>query len=329
MKILTIGVGVIGTTYSWQLQKAGFDLTHLVRKNRINEYREHGIKIHCLDLRKSRGVRYEELYRPHFVDDFDTNDDYEYILVAVNSNQLAVLLPELDLKSGRATIVFLQNMRIGDDELIDTHLDKSRYAIAYPFKAGGGRTGTIIKTVISGMPLSNTVIGERDGQVTEKVKNIHRLFKKANMNPKIIPNIIPYIRTHYVWASCLVAAYMKAGSYDRFRSNDFIKESYLAMREGWKICTEQGIDPRKVAPTKYYYLPFFLLIPLSRWVYNRKGMREMLEGHVKHARDEMRDMYFTLLSMGKKYGIKMPVYEGYREHVLDYFGKMINPVADP
>jgi ketopantoate reductase len=322
MKILTIGAGVIGTTYSWQLQRAGFDITHLVRSRTLATYREQGIQIRCLDLRKASGVEYEEIYRPGFVDDFSPADRYDYILVSVNSNQLAGLLPELRLKAGSATIVFLQNMRIGDDEMIDSHLDTSQYVIAYPFKAGGGRTGNTIDTVIFGLKLTNTVIGEKDGQVTERVKALHSMLKKADMNPTIIHNIIPYVRTHYIWAACSVAAYIKAGTYDRFTESDSIRESYLAMREGWEICVRQGIDPRKVAPTKYYYLPFFLLVPFTRWLYNKKGMREMFEGHVKHSPEEMRDMYDTVLAQGKKYGITMPVYEGYQKYVSEYFRKM-------
>ncbi len=215
--------------------------------------------------------------------------------------------------------MFLQNLRLGDDEMIDQFLDKTKYVIAYPFKAGDGRTGDIIKTVIFGMNLSNTVLGARDGQVTQRVKTLYSMLKKAKMNPQIIPNIIPYVRTHYVWAACCVAAYIKAGTYDNFKKSDAIKESYLAMKEGWKICMKQGINPRKVAPTKHFYLPFFLLIPFTRWLYNQRGMREMFEGHVQHSPKEMEDMYFTLLVQGKKYGIKMPVYEGYQEYVSDYF----------
>ena len=77
MKILNIGVGVIGTTYSWQLPKAGFNLAHFVRRSKIDEYKKHGIKIRCLDLRKSDGIETEEIYRPNFVDDFSPMDGYD------------------------------------------------------------------------------------------------------------------------------------------------------------------------------------------------------------------------------------------------------------
>ena len=125
MKILTIGIGVIGTTYAWQLQKAGYDLTHLVRKHKLKQCQAEGLQIRCLDLRKPGGVFVEECYRPNFVDDFSANDGYDYFLVSVNSNQLAELLPVLNAKSGSATIVFLQNMRLGDDELISQNLDRA------------------------------------------------------------------------------------------------------------------------------------------------------------------------------------------------------------
>jgi 2-dehydropantoate 2-reductase len=322
MKILTIGAGVIGTTYSWQLQKAGYEITHLVRKHKIDLYKAHGIHIRCLDLRKPGGPTVEECYRPNFVDDFSSEDEYDYILVAVNSNQLPDLLPTLNAKSGRATIVFLQNLRIGDDELIGQCLDRSRYVIAYPFKAGGGSAGNTIDTIIFGLAPADTVIGEVDGKVTARVKTLRHMLEKANMNPRIIPDIIPYVRTHYVWAACCVAAYMKAGTYDRFSQSDSIKESYLAMRECWEICVKQGINPRKVSPNKYYYLPFFLLIPVTKWVYTQKGVREMFEGHMQHSPGEMKDMYFTLLAQGKKYGIRMPFYEGYQKHIENYLSKL-------
>ena len=92
----------------------------------------------------------------------------------------------------------------------------------------------------------------------------------------------------------------------------------MAMREGLKICMRQGIKPRKVAQAKYYYLPFLLLIPATKWLYNQR----MLEGHVRHSPAEMRDMYVNLLSVGREYGIKMYVYESYRKYVLDYFSNL-------
>ena len=314
-KILILGAGVIGTIYGWQLQKTGSSITHLVRKSKIDFYKSSGIQMKCLDLRNTQSREIEEGYYPNFVDSISDNGEYDFILVAVNSNQLEDVLHVLKAYQGKANIVFLQNMRLGDDELINEYLDSSRYFIAYPFKAGGGRIENKIDGVIFGMPMTNTVIGEVNGTISNRVTEFHRSLKKADMNPKIIKNIIPYVRTHYVWGACCLAAYLKAGNYQSFTQPEIIKESYLAMREGWEICIKQGINPKKVTPTKYYYLPFFILVPFTQWIYKQKGMREMFEGHVQHSPDEMKDMYFNLLQIGKKYGVNMPVYSGFLPYV--------------
>lgn len=318
-KILIMGAGVIGTLYGWQLQNSGYQVTHLIRKSKIDFYKLSGLRMSCLDLRTSKGNVIEEGYHPSFVDSFSENDKYDFIIVAVNSNQLEEILLMLKNYSGIGNIVFLQNMRPGDDELIAEYLHPSRYFIAYPFKAGGGRKDNLIDGVIFGMPLTNTVVGEIDGHISDRVKEFSFLLKQANMNPKIITDIIPYIRTHYVWGACCLAAYLKAGNYQNFQRTELIKESYLAMREGWDICVRQGINPKKVAPTKYYFLPFFILVPFTQWIYRQRGMQEMFEGHVQHSPDEMKDMYFSLLALGKKYGVDMPVCESYLPYVEEYF----------
>lgn len=318
-KILIIGAGVIGCLYGWQLQKAGCEVTHMVRKSKIDFYKSSGIQIKCLDLRSSKGKNVEERFLPNFVDSFSDFENYDFIIVAVNSNQLEDILPQLKNYSGSAHIVFLQNMRPGDDEIIANYLDPSRYFIAYPFKAGGGRKENLIDGVIFGMLLTNTVVGEVDGSKTSRIKQFHHLLKLANMNPKIISDIIPYVRTHYVWGAGCLAAYLKAGNYQNFQKTDIIKESYLAMREAWEICVRQGINPKKVTPTKYYYLPFFVLVPFTQWIYRQPGMKEMFEGHVQHSPNEMKDMYFSLLALGKKYEVDLPIYEGYLPYVKKYF----------
>jgi 2-dehydropantoate 2-reductase len=319
MKILTIGAGVIGITYSWQLQKTGFSITHLVRHDKIEFYKEHGIIIRCYDLRASYLEYCMELYRPNFVEEFSANDGYQYILVSVNSHQLIDILPSLKEKSGNATILFLQNMRIGDDEVLDQYLDRTQYVICYPFKTGGGRKENNIDTIIFGSYFSQTVIGEKDGTITDRAKRIYTMFKKADMTPKIITNIVPYIRTHYIWATCIAASYIEAGTYGRFIMHDSIKDSYKAMREGWKICRKQGINPWTVAPTCYFYLPLFVLIPLTRWLYKKQGMKEMIEGHVKHSPVELKDMFYTLLDEGNKLSMQMSTYKRYEVFVKEYF----------
>lgn len=321
MKILVTGTGVIGTTYAWQLALSGNTLVHFVRPGKKRALVERGIRVRCLDQRCGRNAERETVYQPAIVDDFGPGDGYDLIICSVNSHQLAELLPLLADRAGDTTILFLQNMRPGDDELIDRYLDQSRYVIGYPFKAGGGRDESGIDTVIFGNYLSNTVLGERNGRITPRLKVLHRLLAGADMNPKMIRKIVPYIRTHYIWAAASLGAYMKAGSWERFIGPEITRESCLAMREGWKICERQGIKPRRVAPTCYYYLPLPLMVPLIGFMYRDGGMRRMFEGHVGHSPEEMRTMYYDVLGLGETYGIDMPYYRGFKRFVDGYFSR--------
>ena len=45
----------------------------------------------------------------------------------------------------------------------------------------------------------------------------------------------------------------------------------------------------------------------------------MFEGHVQHSPEEMKDMYFTLVAMGKKLKVEMPTYSDYLPYVEKYF----------
>lgn len=65
-KIVIVGAGVIGSTYGWQLSKTDCEITHLVRAEKLNEYKTHGMLVRCLDLRGSRRRQIEEKYHPIF-----------------------------------------------------------------------------------------------------------------------------------------------------------------------------------------------------------------------------------------------------------------------
>ena len=319
MKVLVIGTGVIGTTYSWQLAEAGCELTHLVRKGSKGRLEKEGIRIECLDMRGGEKKEIKVDYHPGFVDELRAEDEYQLILVSVGSNQLMGVLELLSERSGAANILFLQNVRPGEDKVIDKYLQPSQYLFGYPFKAGGGRKGNIISCVIFGNLLTNTMLGEKDGVMTERLHTIYQLMKQAKMQPQKTAKILPYIHSHYVWAAAMLGAFMKAGSYERFvHDGEIIKESYVAMREAFETCKACGIRPDRIAPTSYYYFPLFLLVPFSKRLFDSEEMKRMFEGHVSTSPDEMSAIYYDVLSEGEKYNIDMPVYRSFKKYLDQY-----------
>lgn len=110
MRLLVIGTGVIGTTYAWQLMQAGCEVTHYVRKGRKEMFDREGMKIECLDMRRSKGVETKVDYRPDFVDCLANKNRYDLILISVGSDQLVPVLELLKEKAGEADVLFFRTL---------------------------------------------------------------------------------------------------------------------------------------------------------------------------------------------------------------------------
>lgn len=319
MRILATGTGVIGTIYSRQLSCAGHETTHLVRAGKKHFFEEHGIEIRCLDLRARKPVETSTVYRPLITETLSHHDDYDLVIVSVNSQQLREIVPIIQKAPEKADIMLLQNMRPGDAEFLDRSLGRGRYVIGYPFMAGGGRDERGIDAVIFGGPMTHTKLGEPDGGITPRLRKIERALGEAGMRPRITRHIITYVRAHYVWAAASLGAYMKAGSFQAFSSDlRIIRESYLALREGFRALRKQGIEPIGVSPNWLYYLPLAILARFTRMMYSNEGMRRMFEGHIAHSPAEMAVIYRDVLRDGNDAGIDMPVYEGFRKYIDRY-----------
>jgi len=90
-------------------------------------------------------------------------------------------------------------------------------------------------------------------------------------------------------------AFIKAGNYKAYVENPcYIRESYLLMREIWKIYRKEGIHAERMMPTMLYYLPLQLVVPISQKMYNTPLSKRVVEGHVYRCRSEHYTMYYEI-----------------------------------
>ena len=68
MKILIYGAGIVGTTYGWQLSKAGHEIAVLVRPEKKQAIKEEGIHIHCADFRGGKKEIEDIVFKPDVID---------------------------------------------------------------------------------------------------------------------------------------------------------------------------------------------------------------------------------------------------------------------
>ena len=308
MKILIYGAWIIGTTYGWQLSKAGHDVSVLVKKGKKQIVENNGIYLHCTDFRDNKKQVIETVFRPQVIEGLLPENDYEFIIVTVNIIQLQQILPVLAQSAGKATILFFQNNWDNFDEIAN-YLAPEKYFFGFPFMAGGGVNEKGINCVISGLKYSFTPIGELNGELTPRVQKIVKALKDANLKPVVSKQIKEWLISHYAIAAGLSAGIMKAGSAANFvGSASIIKETIKAIREGLEICKKRGINPKDEKTNSLYYLPLFIAAAIAKKIYSNEVLQLMFDGHTKHSPGEIKRMCDDIVEYGKKYNVKTPMF---------------------
>jgi len=307
MRILIYGAGVVGTTYGWQLLQAGHEVSVLVKKEKKQTVENNGIYLHCTDFRDNKKQIIETVFRPQVIDELTPDNDYEFIIVAVNNIQLLQILPVLTKSAGKANVLFFQNNWDSFDEIAN-YLSPEQYFFGFPFMVGGGMNEKGINCAISGLKYSHTPIGELNGELTPRIEKIVKALEDTKLKPVVSKQIKEWLITHYAVATGLSAGIMKAGSAANFTKNTaIIKEAIKAIREGLNICKERGINPKDEKSNSLYFLPLFIAAVIAKKIYSNEALQLMFDGHTKHSPDEMKKMFNDIIEYGKKYNVETPI----------------------
>ncbi len=317
MKILILGAGVIGTTYAWQLSNAGHDVTLFVRKASLERIQKEGIRIRCKDERQKNSAPIEVTYHPNVIAELHKQNHYDLILVSVRAHQLDDILPILAEHSGKTDILFFSNNWFGEEK-IRKFLPSEQYLFGFSRLVGGWRTKDQVECILFNNSELATLLGERDGQITPRLKNLQNMFEQANLKPVISQDILGWLAIHYVEFLGVIGGILRAGSFNTFvNSSGLIKESILATRESLDICKARGVDFKKAAPTNIRIVestPIFLLAPLMQMQYKTPSIQQFFEENIAYGMEEISHQYEDVLAEGKRLGTKMPNLERYEEY---------------
>lgn len=278
MKILIYGAGTIGLTYGWNLAKAHDVKVHV--KASYYEKATAGYTLDILDLRDKKSLQKAYHYNPVVVTDI--TEDFDVILVTVNRYQLKDVLPILKQKKGKALLLFMQNHWDILSEL--NNFTPEEYILGFPSQVGGGRDGNHVQAIIFD---EGTILGEINGDSSQKLLNVKRIFENAGLSVKLEKSIVNWLKVHYLMQSLSAGAILKAGSYESFARNDkYIKQMVLGYREGLKLCESYGINTKKIFPEKMLYYPVPLVAFALKNMLRKKITEIMVKGHMKQGLQE-------------------------------------------
>ncbi|HEY0754131.1 MAG TPA: 2-dehydropantoate 2-reductase N-terminal domain-containing protein [Ktedonobacteraceae bacterium] len=249
MDILVYGAGVIGSVYAARLQEAGQNVSLLARGQRAVSLRTHGIQLEDASTGRRTTTRVS------VVEHLAPADRYDVVLVTVRLDQLHSVLPILAANRQVPTLLFLLNNPTGMRQF--EQLDPQRAVPGFP-AVGGAREGDVVHYItLRQVP---TMLGEADGRVTPRLRQLAAVFKQAGFTVHLNPDMQMWLRTHAIMDMGIIAAVMMTGgSAQLARSRHNVVMLVQAIREGLLALRALGTPL-----TPFYLTMLFLWFP--RWL---------------------------------------------------------------
>lgn len=178
------GAGVIGSVYAGRLLRAGHEVVMLARGGRLADLQREG-----LVLEEAQSGRRE--VRAVSVVASVGADRYDLVVVALQRDQMTGVLPALTDLEGDPDVLFFGNALGLTDEL-STALGK-RTLFGFP-AAGGVRDGAAVRYVL--IRQQKTMLGERDGQASSRVRHLQTVFHQAHLPSMISRSVEGWLGAH-------------------------------------------------------------------------------------------------------------------------------------
>ena len=312
VRILVVGLGVIGTGYGWAFTEAQHEVTHLVRPGRAAGVDR--LYLDILDMRPGRPRWKKAIYRPKVAEAASPADRFDFVLVPVKHYQLADAVRELDgmLPDGRF-VLFSANWE--GPGAVDEVLPRERYLWAYPASTGGHDEDLLVFNL---SPEYRT--GPIDGAVPPWARSVEDFLDALDMRADRKPDMVQWLWLHFAQAAGTIGSVIAAGGLGPFYEDEAgLRDRMVpAVRECLAVVEARGVDLSafpEVGP--YLTMTAEQVAATTRATVTTPWVQRTLQaGHFLENADEMQRFYLDVLATGEELGVPMPVMQSFREAVL-------------
>src|ERR1700739_48433 len=196
MRILVVGAGAIGGYFGGRLLPAGRDVTFLVRPRRAAELAEAGLVI-----KSPNGD--VTLKNPPTVQADTLKDKFDVVLLSCKAFDLEDAIKSFAPAVGpRTSIVPLLNGMLHLD-VLDAKFGRERVL--------GGLCAIAVtlndrREVVQLAPMQSLTFGERDGQMSDRVRAISEIFKSGNFGSVASENVLQDMWEKWVFLASIAAS---------------------------------------------------------------------------------------------------------------------------
>lgn len=312
MRVLIVGLGVVGTGYGWVFAEAGHEVVHLMRPGRAAQAGKE-IPFDLLDRRPGHPETLATTYRPIVTEAVSSSDGFDLVMVPVKHYQLVDTLRQLTAALPDARyLLFAANW----DGLagVDALLPRSQFAWGYSSSTGGHGGEELVLNVSA-----DYRCGPIDGAEPEWAQDVVDLFASADVAPDRKADMAQWLLVHFAQAAGTIGTGLYVGGQrELYEDTAAIRDLMVpAVRECIAVLAARGVDPsawpdlapyltssaEELAAAMHATLP-------TPWV-----QRACRAGHFLENAEEMKRFYLDVLGTGEELGVPMPVMQSFRERI--------------
>ena len=288
MKVCCLGLGVIGTTYAYVLQKAGCDVRHLVRDHKRPTLPAK-LSVHLLDGRGgNKAVEYDDVYH---VSPSDSDTAYDFIIVSVSKGRLEQAVKAIKEQRLSGTLVFFCN--IWDDRReIERMADGFPYIIAFP-TAGGCMVSNKLNCVL----FDHVMLESNEKSKIPNYGELLSLLDSARIKTETPYDMLEWIWIHMAINAGVTSTAARKGNIDDpkqlalelMTDTKALTQAVKCIRETLKVVEARGVDMKHY---KNETLPYRMPAFLAGIAMKRLFARDKLASRIMTLHNDIQDILY-------------------------------------
>jgi 2-dehydropantoate 2-reductase len=216
-------------------------------------------------------------------------------------------------------MLFMGNNALGFDEYLD-HLPGGKVLFGFP-GAGGSRKEQIVHYIDSEKPGGKRMpirIGEMDGEVKDRTRQIKLLFESSGIPVDVVKDMDGWLKYHAALV-CPIACVLYKHDCDNYalaKNEESTRLFIRACREGGDVLRKLGYTKRQ--PFKFnlfYWMPEFITTKIFKGIFNTKYAEIGFAMHAKAALDEMKELTKEFKILIDKSCVKTPNIDILRSYI--------------
>lgn len=251
-----------------------------------------------------------ETSRVSVTETLDPDAAYDLVVVLIRKNKLGPVIETLAGYDDIKNILFMGNNASGFDEYVE-HLPKENILFGFP-GAGGGIKENVVHYVDRekvNQDRKGIMLGEIDGEVTERTREIKALFETSGIPVELTTDIDGWLKYHVAMVSPLANGLYKHQCDNRALAKDTatVRTMIRAAKEGGRVLKAAGYAKRHPFQFNlFYWLPEILNVKALESLLVSRFADIGFSLHAAAARDEVEELAAEFQTLIDKTSIETP-----------------------